>query len=97
MAQLTWRAPDELVERVRLEARRSGRSMNDYVTQVLDAATNPDLAGGEAGRLRERLAQAGLLSDEGEPRERPDDDAVARARRAAGAGTALSDLVADGR
>jgi hypothetical protein len=45
--------------------------MNDYVTAVLDAATNPGLAGGEAERLRERLDQAGLLAEPGERRSRP--------------------------
>jgi hypothetical protein len=29
--------------------------MNDYVTAVLDAATNPRLAGSDAEHLRERL------------------------------------------
>jgi hypothetical protein len=71
--------------------------LNDYVTTVLDAATNPDLAGDQADQVRERLARAGLLVREGERRERPDREALARARRAAGSGTSLSDLVADGR
>jgi hypothetical protein len=97
MAQLTWRADDELVERVRRQAEREGRSMNDYVTWVLDALTNPDLAGSEAERIRERLARAGLLAPSGTRRGRPDPKAVARARRAAGKGTSLSDLVERGR
>ena len=45
---MTWRAPADLIERVRRAARRQRRSMNDYVTAVLDAATNPRLAGSEA-------------------------------------------------
>jgi hypothetical protein len=34
------------------------RRVNDFTTQVLDAATDPDLAGSDAGRVRERLARA---------------------------------------
>ncbi len=71
--------------------------MNDYLTHVLDAATNPDLAGSEASRLRERLERAGLLVPEQEPRDRPSKDAVDQARQAAGSGTALADLVAEER
>jgi hypothetical protein len=97
MEQMTWRAPGELIERVRRAARRQHRSMNDYVTAVLDAATNPRLAGGEAERLRERLEQAGLLAEPGERRSRPSREEAASARRRAGQGTALSELVSEGR
>lgn len=71
--------------------------MNDYVTAVLDAATDPSLSGSEVEQVRERLAAAGLLVDVGEPRHRPARTAVAAARRAAGRGTPLSELVSDGR
>ena len=54
MQQLTWRAADELVERVRLAARHEGRSMNDYISAVLDAATNPDSAASDARRSATR-------------------------------------------
>ena len=94
---MTWRAPADLIERVRRAARRQHRSMNDYVTAVLDAATNPRLAGSEAERLRERLDQAGLLAEPGEPRRRPPREEAADARRRAGAGTALSQLVSEDR
>ena len=97
MEQMTWRAPTDLIERVRRAAQRQRRSMNDYVTAVLDAATNPRLAGGEAERLRERLDQAGLLAEPGERRSRPPQDEAASARRHAGSGTALSQLVSDDR
>ncbi|HEX4357668.1 MAG TPA: type II toxin-antitoxin system VapC family toxin [Pseudonocardia sp.] len=63
MAQVTWRASDELIDRVRAVAGSSGYSMNEFVTRVLDAATDPDLAGGEAARIRERLERAGLLAE----------------------------------
>lgn len=97
MAQMTWRASEELLRRVRRTAQRQGRSMNDYVTAVLDAATDPSLSGSEVERVRERLAAAGLLVEAGEPRRRPTRAAVATARRAAGRGTPLTDLVSDGR
>jgi len=97
MEQMTWRAPADLLERVRLAARRQHRSMNDYVTAVLDAATNPRLAGSEAERLRERLDQAGLLAEPGERHRRPPREETAGARSRAGAGTALSQLVSEDR
>jgi hypothetical protein len=97
MEQMTWRAPADLIERVRRAAQRQRRSMNDYVTAVLDAATNPSLAGSEAERLRERLDQAGLLADPGRRRRRPERDRTAGARRRAGAGTELSQLISEDR
>lgn len=97
MTQVTWRAPDELVEHARQAASREGRSLNDYLTRLVRAATDPDLAGSDVDRLRERLAMAGLLTPAGPPRRRPDPAAVTRARREAGRGTPLSDLVAEGR
>jgi hypothetical protein len=97
MTQVTWRADGELVERVRRDAERRGRSLNEHVTRLLDAATNPDLATDEATRLRERLAAAGLLAPPGEPRERPDPRLVTEARAAAGRGTPLSDIVSQDR
>jgi len=97
MGQMTWRGSDELMERVRSAASAHGRSMNDYVTTVLDAATDPDLAGGDAAMLRERLARAGLLATGGGPRRRPSPGQVATARVAASRGTPLSQLVDDAR
>lgn len=94
---MTWRSHDELHERVRRAAAQHGRSMNEFVTLVLDAATNPELAGSDAERLRERLDQAGILVPAGPPRWRPDPDRVEAARARAGMGTALSQLVSEGR
>lgn len=94
MTQVTWRAPAELVERVRQVASQRGWSLNEYLTRLAQAATDPALAGDDADRIRERLALAGLLVEAGRPRTRPDRDAVARARKVAGEGTPLSGLVA---
>lgn len=97
MSQVTWRAPDELVARVRQVAAGRGWSLNEYLTRLARAATDPALVGDEVDRLRERLALAGLLAETGPRRARPDRDAVARARRAAGEGTRLSDLLVQDR
>ena len=97
MAQMTWRAEDELYQRVRRAAQHQGRSVNAYVTAVLDVATNPDAASTEWEQVRQRLANAGLLVAPGAPRPRPSPDNVARARAAAGKGTSLAKLVASSR
>ena len=98
MAQMTWRTSDELLERVRRQAQQRGRSLNDWVTAVLSAATDPSFAGDEAQQIRERLAAANLLEPvEAAVRRRPAAPDVARARAAAGRGTPLSELVGDGR
>jgi hypothetical protein len=97
MTQVTWRAPEELVNRLRTAAEREGRSLNDYLTRLAHAATDPELAGTELERLQERLARAGLLVPAGPPRRRPSAEAVARARREAGRGAPLSDLLTKAR
>lgn len=94
---MTWRTTEELLERVRHQAASRGRSLNEWVTLVLDAATDPDLASSEADRVRERLVAAGLLASTGPARRRPPAAGVARARAAAGRGRPLSDVVHDGR
>lgn len=98
MAQLTIRAPEELIARVRSSASDAGRSMNDYVTSILDAATDPDLADSASEQLRERLRRAGLLiTTTPLPGRRPSKQDVEVAGAAAAEGRLLSDLVADGR
>lgn len=98
MAQVSWRAPDELVDRVKAAAAAENRSVNEFLTRLAEAATDPDLAGDEWERTRERLRRAGLLAEPGPPRRRPDPELVAEARREAGrSGVSLSDLVSEGR
>lgn len=97
MAQMSWRTTEELLDRVRRQAAADGRSLNEWVTLVLDAASDPELAGTEAARVRERLARAGLLAPTGPARRRPSPARVAKARAAASRGTPLSGVVRDGR
>lgn len=95
MPQLTLRIDDRLADDLKTHAAKAGRSVNSWASKVLQAAVDPDLAGSDAERTRERLARAGLLVIP-PPRpglRRPDSKRVARARRAAGRGTSLSDLV----
>lgn len=94
MAQVTWRADDELLGRVRHAAARSGWSVNAWISRVLDAATDPELSGSDLDRVRERLARAGLLEEQvAATVPRAEAARVDEARARAGRGTALSDLV----
>lgn len=99
MSQITIRADADVIERVRAAAATSGRSMNEYVTQVLAAATNPEFASSDGERIRERLARAGLLAEPARPREgrRPSRAAALAAGRRAAAGKPVSDYVVEGR
>ena len=98
MAQVSWRAPDTLVEQVKAVAAREGRSLNEYLTHVLTAVVDPDTADDEATGLRERLARAGILAAPEAPRPAPDPIAVAQARREfAESGLRASDVVAEQR
>lgn len=95
MARLTIRADDDLVERVRQAAAEKGLSVNAYVSHVLDMATNPEYATSSFERVSERLRAADLLAErsaQGETPLRP--ESVAAARKAAGRGTMLSEIVA---
>lgn len=98
MAQITLRASEELVERVKTAAAHEGQSMNEWITLMLDIATDPSHAGTRAERLRERLARAGLLAEPVEWHgERPDPEAVRAAGERAAHGKPLSDYVIEGR
>jgi hypothetical protein len=97
MGQVSWRADDELLARVRAAAQEHGWSLNMFVTRVMDAATDPEHAPPGAERIRERLARAGLLAEAGPPVVRPAKAAVRRAGKAAAGGTTLAELVSAGR
>ena len=100
MAQVSWRADDSLVERVRNAAGRTGRSLNEYITVVLSAATDPRFSGSEAEAVRERLALASLLEELPAglaQSRRPSKQDVAAAGRRAASGTPLDELISMGR
>ena len=72
--------------------------MNEYVVVVLDAATDPNLAGSQVERIRERLAQAGLLDVvPGKDGHRPTPEALRQASQRASSGRSLAELVHEGR
>jgi predicted transcriptional regulator len=93
MKQLTLRVSEELVGRLKDVAAERHESVNSYAEAVLNAAVDPELAGDEVERLRERLARAGVLMTSTRPVRRPSDRALAKARRAAGKGKPLSDYL----
>lgn len=98
MANVTLRIGDDTWAAVKIAAAREGRSANAWIATVLEAVTDPDSAGEELDRVRERLRRAGLL-EEVAPlrRRRPDAAAVRAAGRRAGRGRAASEHVIEGR
>ncbi|MGH2585291.1 MAG: transcriptional regulator [Dehalococcoidia bacterium] len=98
MAQITLRVSDAEAAEFKAAAARAGQSLNEWAGFALRVRVDPDLAGDEADRVRERLRRAGLLAQT-PPREgrRPDPKRVAAARREAGKGTPLSESVAEQR
>lgn len=98
MAQLSIRASDDLVRRVKPSATRVGCSMSDYITALLDVATDRERADTTAELVRERLGRAGLLVTRPAcPLGDPSPDAIAAAGARAATGRALCEFVADGR
>ena len=98
MRQVTLRLPDELADRLKEAAQAKGCSVNGFATAVLAAAVDPELAGDEATLVRERLARAGLLAPRSAgARRRPSKAAITHARKRAGKGRALAELVSEGR
>ena len=94
MQQITWRADDDLVARVKVNAQNQRVSMNEYLTRIAQAATDPSLSSNAIEEIRSRLRLAGLLSEfDARDEVRPDEDAVLAARQRAGQGTPLSELV----
>lgn len=98
MSQMTWRAPEELIRDVERVAAQRGPSVDEFVTQLVLAATDPQHAADLDDRIRERRARSGLLAPSAPgPAPAVDPDAVAAARREAGQGTALSQVLGEGR
>lgn len=98
MAQVSWRTDEGLLARVRVQAQHHGLSVNEYLTRLARAATDPAYAAAPADQVRERLRLAGLLV-ETEPPDGPVPSPadVAAVRERSSGGASLSDLVADGR
>ena len=98
MGQMNVRASDALLDELRRQARDAGMSLNGWVVRVLEAAVDPNLAGNDVERVRERLARAGILADLPAPPGPPPDPAEVRAAwERAGRGTPFSQLVSEGR
>lgn len=98
MAQITVRLGERLADDLKRQAALQGRSVNGFVVAVLEAAVDPDFEEAGAARTRARLARAGLLAEPTTGKAaRPDERQLKDARRAAGRGTSLSDLVVGGR
>lgn len=100
MATVTWRAPDELVERVKAAAAQASVSLNEFMSVVLNAATDPETAASEGERIRERLARAGITTltvSAEELSSRPSTATVEVAARRAASGVPLSSIVGEDR
>lgn len=99
MEQFSVRLSDERGRAVRQLAAARGASINQTFEDLVAAATDPALAGGDRQALRERLARAGLVFDISvvPDVDAPTDAELARARAAAGRGTPLVTLVSEGR
>lgn len=94
MQQVSWRADVDLVVRVKRAAAQGGYSLNEYMTLVLDVATDPARASDVHTSLRERLQLAGLLASvEPVTGLAPEHDDVMAAGRLLADGVSLSDVV----
>lgn len=99
MIQMTLRIPEQLGTELKRVAAERSMSVNGFAGAVLAAAVDPDLDDTEMGRLRGRLARAGLL-ESAEPSRgvlRPDRKRVESARAKAGRGRSVAGLVSEGR
>ena len=97
MKQLTLRVPDELAADLTRVAAERGQSVNALATNGLRALVDPDAFGNEIERARERLRRAGILATPTRMASRPEAEAVAAARRRAGRGTPLSEIISEER
>jgi hypothetical protein len=60
MGRVHLRFSDDLLDRLRATAAAENRSVNELMTRLAEAATNPEPAAGDRSKLRERLARAGI-------------------------------------
>jgi predicted transcriptional regulator len=97
-AQLTLRVDERLARHLKQVAAERGLSVNAFAEQALAAAVDPDAAGSEIERHRERLARAGLLlTPQPVDFEPPSDEEVEAARREFAKGKPLSEYVVEER
>jgi hypothetical protein len=89
---------ERLADFLKQAAAARSESVNSYARTVLTAAVDPEYAGDETARLRERLARAGLLAT---PKPvsypRPDPATVAAAGKRAAHGRTLSSIIIEDR
>jgi hypothetical protein len=98
MVQVTLRIPEDLANGLKAAAEERDMSVNRYATAVLTAATDPGLAASEQEELIARLSRAGLL-EPAPTRTQPEaeTDLLERARKHAGAGRSLAEIVSSDR
>jgi hypothetical protein len=97
-AQLTLRIDERLARHLKQVAADRGLSVNAFAEQALSAAVDPDAAGSEVERHRERLARAGLLAPfEPVEHERPSREDYEAARRELAKGKPLSEYIIEER
>lgn len=101
-AILTIRVDDELARMAKERARREGVSLNQFATELFQAALDPRSAGALIDSLRERLERGGVevcgrASGSTPPPAHPDREVLAAAMKAAGKGTSLAEMVSSGR
>ena len=63
MKQLILRVSPELHQRIAARAAREGKSVNAWVSQLLDATVDADVAEDRQARTRAQLAELGWLSE----------------------------------
>lgn len=64
MATLTLRLPDPTEARLRRQAEAAGKSVEQFVTEVLEAQTPPKILREISGHAHERFLASGLSEEE---------------------------------
>jgi predicted transcriptional regulator len=97
-SQLTLRIDERLARHLKQVAADRGLSVNAFAEQALAAAVDPDAAGSEVERHRERLRRAGLLATpEPVDFERPSDEEIEAALRELAKGKPLHEYIVEER
>ena len=80
MKQLILRVPPELHQRIAARAAREGKSVNAWVTELLDRVVDADVAENRQARMVARAAELGMLVEIDVPKR--DEAARERGRKA---------------